>query len=148
MAHAFHSRSDETSKCRAQLQQGLWCSFCCCGSVDFGCEEVRSLIDRTRLAKASSIGTVVPATPVDFGCGARWGWNQLHWWNLSFSNTLCIPIRNASEVQLSQLSAYKSGMAFLTRLQKGAFWYTKHFVRVMSVFFLFHFPSLLLKGCC
>lgn len=45
------------------------------------------------MAKVSSTDTVVSAKPVNFGCGARWGWNRLHWWNLNFSNTLCIRIR-------------------------------------------------------
>lgn len=49
------------------------------GSGDFGCEEVRSLTDRTWLAKASSTGTLVPAKPVDSGCDVRWGSNTLHW---------------------------------------------------------------------
>lgn len=147
-SHPFLSCAGETSKGRAQFKQGLWYSFCCCGSGDFGCEEVWSLIDGTWLAKASSIDTVAPAKPVLFGCGARWGWSRFHWWNLSFSNILCIPIRSASAVQLSQPSTYKTEMALLRRLQKGTFWYTKCFVRVMSIFFLFNFPSLLLKGFC
>lgn len=90
------------------------------------------------MAKASSRDTVVPAKPVDFGCGARWGWNRLPWWNLSFSNTLCIRIRNYSAVQLSQ-----SEMALLRWWQKGAFWYTKCVIRVMCFSFFWAFPV-----CC
>lgn len=140
-SYPFHSCAGETSKGSTQLKQGLWYSFCCCGSGDFGCEEVWSLIDRT---KASSTDTVVPAKPVDFRCGARWGWNSLLWWNLSFGNTFCICISNDSAVQLSQTGTYKTEMALLRWWQKGAFWHTKCVIRVMCIFFLFNFPSLLL----
>lgn len=46
-SHPFHSCAGETSKGSTQLKQGRWYSFCCCGSGDFGCEEVWSLTDRT-----------------------------------------------------------------------------------------------------
>lgn len=46
-SHPFHTCAGETSKGSTQLKQGWWYSFCCCGSGDFGCEEVWSLTDRT-----------------------------------------------------------------------------------------------------
>lgn len=114
----FHSCAGKTSKGREQVKQGY---DILAGSGDFGCEEVRSLTDRTWLAKASSTGTLVPAKPVDSGCEVRWGSNTLHWWNLSFSNTLCSPVRNASAVRLSQPSTRKTEMALLRWLQNGVF---------------------------
>lgn len=141
-SYPFHSCAGETSKGSTQFKQGLW-YFCCCGSGDFGCEEVWSLIDRTwQKPRAQTLLyqpnlwiLVVGQGGAEIDCSGE-------------ISVLAIPSASVGEMILQCSYLRKALTKQRWWWQKGAFWYTKCVIRVMCIFFLLNFPSLLLDGCC